>query len=176
MDEEDDMSSPTSENKLTEEEMEERLSIIQDALYGLEDLRSRLIDVEAVSHAAADILKEVPYIPPAPPAEIGYETAAEVQGEASDVHEGGPRGGESAEAAHKHAWQRSMRLQYGRLQSLVYRTAELSFDALEEVQAQIEKLSIASYRGYGQDTAGEATAGEDRRDLYTHIENPQAQV
>lgn len=172
------MSNPTSDNALTEEEMKERSSIIYEVLHGLEDLRSRLIDVEAVSHAAADILAGMPYIPAAPA--TGIETHIENPGEppgevtgqrdeGGEVHE--PKVAEPDSAAGgMRAPRGDIRLQFGRLQSLVHRTAELSFSVLQDIHALIEKASMAA-----SDRHGQSPAGEGQRVLYSCLETQPAE-
>ena len=124
----------------------------------LELLRSQLVDLEAVAHAAEDALQYLPFVP-RQPAEAGEEAAeaappasaqeASAQ-EASAQKASGP--GRSYTDAH---------LGVGRLHAMVVATAAASRLVLEEADGLIKQMHKMRKLLAGVDGNGSSRAGEN---------------
>lgn len=111
--------------------------------HALEELRSHLVDLEAVAHAAEDALQHVPYAPRMPSAGTDPDTMY------SDAQLG-----------------------MGRLQALVVATASAARLVLQETDGLIdcvyEVRALTRGTGGNGNGSGSSRAGEDWRPLLLH--------
>lgn len=115
------------------------VSRIDIVVTGIEDLRSKLVDLEAMAHAAAQSLEYIPF------AHHSYEN----QDTATISERGSHQGSRPRPYADK-----QIRLQLGRLQALVVATAEAAYAILHDANEVLKNHGGGSSGACESDSNG----------------------
>lgn len=121
-------------------------------VYGLECLRARIVDLEAVAHAAAATLEHMPYFARA-------AVSASAHSPDAPAPDAAPASG------------RDVRQHMDRLQTFVHSTAETANQVLKEANALLERVRAKA--GHGQPD-GSSSAGESWRLYYQQLNQGRA--